>query len=201
MQPVREGATTGVLRAGARLHAHPPSPHASPTIPSLAYPLLPCSTVPSSPLLTVPLASLDRFAPREQTHVAHRCRQELLGNAPCTPHPQTPLLHRTRAYDDRPHMATRAFYLERIFRAIARNVRTTTEVCAWISRADPFDEWLIWFYGERGNMTHDVHLAPMGSGSSYAALTGAHKVAGAAAGQLKERPPNVPTTFAHAPPG
>ena len=90
-----------------------------------------------------------------------RCAQVQRGNGPCTPHPETSMLHKTAGFDDRPHMARWSFYSGRVFVAIGKNVRMTTEMCGWMSRQD-YDDWGIWTYGERGDMRRDIHLVPMG---------------------------------------
>ena len=105
-------------------------------------------------------------------------------------------------YADRPHLATWRFYERRVFATIAKNTRNTLEVCAWASRKDGEGAWRVWVYGERGSMAHDVHLVPMGVGSSYAAVTGNHSAIHAERGSStysSDSAFNVPTHFAHPP--
>ena len=95
--------------------------------------------------------------------------------SPCTPHPRASLLRQIRTYNDRPHLARWDFYEGRVFHNIAKNTRTTMEhVLSIVSRRE--GDWPIWVYGTPGGKAHDVHLVPMGRGSSYGASTGKHRV-------------------------
>lgn len=77
-------------------------------------------------------------------------------NAPCTPHPRTPLLHRTRRWLDRPHFATREHYESRLFDRLPWTAKVTPEqVLDQRSRVER--EWPLWIYGRRGDMQRDLH--------------------------------------------
>ena len=103
------------------------------------------------------------------------CAMWMRHYAPCTPHPRYPaVLHRMRSYNDRPHFATWAFYARRVFGVIAENTRTTMEQVIGLASLEEAD-WPMWVYGAEGDMKRDVHLVAIGAGSSYTALTGAHK--------------------------
>ena len=112
---------------------------------------------------------------------------------PCERHPETPLIHSIRLYNDRPHFARWDFYLHRVFSAVAVNTRTTMEqICTAVS--DKEGDWNMWVYGLRGEMYHDEHLAFGKDLSSYTATTGSHIHKVHPGGPT---PRNVATQFAH----
>ena len=82
---------------------------------------------------------------------------------PCTPHPETPLLHKIGEWSDRPHFATRDAYDERVFPLVQPSAKVSPEQ-VFIRRARRSTG--LWVYGQRGNMLHDLHERPPG-GSSY----------------------------------
>ena len=84
----------------------------------------------------------------------HRMRS---GLEPCTVHPQTPLLHQTNRWLDRPHLATREHYEARLFAGLPRAAKVTPE--QWLDQRARLKgaNWPLWTYGRRGEMEHDLH--------------------------------------------
>ena len=77
-------------------------------------------------------------------------------HTPCTPHSISPLLHRTHRWSDRPHIATRKHYEERLFASLPHYARVTPEQVL-DQRARRHQDWPLWMYGRRGDMLRDYH--------------------------------------------
>ena len=174
----------------------------------------PAPHVPAVPNTTASVASLAIYHRAKQVRNAqerpsccllgaNRCTQFMASRAPCTPHTATRLLTKITSHSDDPQLARREYFTERVFDVIAPNTRTTMEFCAWVSLRDAHlgGDWGIWLYGEPGDMKRNIHLVPMGEGSSYGAGTGNHRIIDNAKGKQADGPMNVATTFAHEPPG
>merc|ERR1712217_425035 len=73
---------------------------------------------------------------------------------PCTPHPQSELLHRTHSYSDRPHFATSSFYLQTVFAQISPDYKGFAEDLLMYKLGLHGNMWL---YGMRGDMFRERH--------------------------------------------
>ena len=105
-------------------------------------------------LLHDPLVEYVRFSQHsdcvDSRGIMHRT------DVPCTPHPRSRLLHQTRRWLDRPHIATRMHYERRLFATLPRTAKVTPEqVLDQRSREER--DWPLWLYGRRGEMQHDLH--------------------------------------------
>lgn len=89
--------------------------------------------------------------------------------APCTPHPETPLLHRIGFWHDRPHFATRRAYDEHVFPLVQPTARVAPEQ-VFIHRVPRATG--LWAYGRREHMLHDLHA---GAGKSSYDVYAYHK--------------------------
>uniref|UniRef100_A0A7S2GRY0 Uncharacterized protein n=1 Tax=Haptolina brevifila TaxID=156173 RepID=A0A7S2GRY0_9EUKA len=84
-------------------------------------------------------------------------RRMIAAYVPCMPHPTTSLLHQTNRWLDRPHLATRQHYDERLFRSLHADAKVTPEQMLDQRSRLKGAKWPLWVYGRRGEMLRDLH--------------------------------------------
>ena len=76
---------------------------------------------------------------------------------PCQAHPTNPWLHTLNRWTNRPHLATRRHYEQRLFARLPRDAKVTPEQVLDQRARSAHAPWPLWSYGQRGEMLRDLH--------------------------------------------